>query len=128
MVAIKDIRISNAAFKESKESSGLVAVFVGATSGIGMGTLKALVKNANAPKIYILGRSKSSAATLLNELLSMIPQATLVFIETEVSLMKNVDTACEQIKSDEKKVDILFLSPGYLGFGGRKGTYKSQNW
>ena len=119
MVAIKDVRISNAAFKESKESSGLVAVFVGATSGIGMGTLKALAKNANAPKIYILGRSKNSAASLLIELGTLNPKATFVFIETEISLMKNVDLACEQIKSNEEKVDILFLSPGYLGFGGR---------
>ena len=122
MVAIKDVRISNAAFKASKESSGLVAVFVGATSGIGMGSLKALARKAHEPKVYILGRSKRAAAPLLIELGTLNPQATYVFIETEVSLMRNVDMACEQIKSNEKKVDILFMSPGYLGFGGRNET------
>ncbi|KAK9243327.1 hypothetical protein V1506DRAFT_508583 [Lipomyces tetrasporus] len=46
----------------------MVAVFVGGTSGIGQGTLKQLAKYATAPKVYVVGRSKSSAAPLLREL------------------------------------------------------------
>ncbi|TVY12515.1 Oxidoreductase andH, partial [Lachnellula arida] len=117
MVNIKDVRASNAAFKKS--NSGLVAVFVGATSGIGMGTLKQFAKHANSPTIYIVGRSQSAARALLDELSASNPDAVLNFIETEVSLMKNVDRACDEIKSKETKVDILFVSPGYLSFDGR---------
>ena len=124
MVNIKDVRASNAALKASKESSGLVAVFVGATSGIGMGTLKQFAKYANAPKAYILGRSKKAATPLLDEIKSSNPQGTFEFIETEISLIKNIDLACDDIKSKEKKVDILFLSPGYLTLEGRNGTYQ----
>jgi NADP-dependent 3-hydroxy acid dehydrogenase YdfG len=123
MVNIKDVRKSNLAFKLSGHTSGLVAVFVGATSGVGMGTLKQFAKYATAPKVYVIGRSKTGATPLLNELKALNPEATFAFIETEISLIKNVDLACDEIKSKEKKVDILFMSPGYLSFDGRQGVF-----
>ncbi|KAG0648358.1 Oxidoreductase andH [Hyphodiscus hymeniophilus] len=119
MVNIKDVRISNASLRESKNS--LTAVFVGGTSGIGMGTLKQFAKNVHAPKVYIVGRSKKAAQSLLDELSSSNPQGTFVFLETEIGLMKNVDKVCEDIKTREKKIDLLFMSPGYLSFEGRNG-------
>jgi NAD(P)-dependent dehydrogenase (short-subunit alcohol dehydrogenase family) len=119
MVNIKDVRASNSSFDASKES--LVAVFVGATAGIGMGTLRQFAKHAYKPKIYIVGRSKSAAKPLLDELTTSNPQGTFVFLETEISLMKKVDDVCEEIKAKEKKLDLLFMSPGYLSFEGRNG-------
>ncbi|KAF4628790.1 hypothetical protein G7Y89_g9365 [Cudoniella acicularis] len=119
MVSIKDVRLSNKTFKDLKVS-GLVAVFVGATSGIGMGTLKQFSKNATAPKVYIIGRSKSAATPLLDEIKASNPQGNFIFIETEISLIKNIDGVCDEIKANEKKLDILFLSPGYLSFDGRQ--------
>ena len=127
MVGIKVVRESNAAFKSSAQASGLVAVFVGATSGIGMGSLRQFSKHAKAPKIYILGRSKKAATPLLDELKSLNSEGTYEFIETEISLIRNVDKACDEIKSREKKVDLLFVSPGYLTFGGRDGMF-SKPW
>ncbi|CZT05436.1 uncharacterized protein RCO7_08500 [Rhynchosporium graminicola] len=124
MVSIQDIRKSNATFKSSEQAFGLVAVFVGATSGIGMGSLRQFAKNAKAPKIYILGRSKSAATPLLSEIKTLNPEGIYEFIETEISLIKNVDKACDEIKSKEKKVDLVFTSPGFLAFGGRKGFYR----
>jgi NADP-dependent 3-hydroxy acid dehydrogenase YdfG len=123
MVNIKDVRKSNLAFKLSGHASGLVAIFVGATSGVGMGTLKQFAKYATAPKVYVIGRSKTGATPLLNDLKALNPEATFEFIETEISLIKNVDLACDEIKSKEKKVDILFMSPGYLSFDGRQGVF-----
>jgi len=119
MVNIKDVRKSNLDFKLSGHASNTVAVFVGATSGIGMGTLMQYAKYAQGAKAYIVGRSKSAAQPLLGELKATNPEGTFEFIETEISLIKNVDLACEKIKSKEKKVDILFLSPGFLAYGGR---------
>jgi len=117
MVSIKDVRASNATFEASKDS--LVALFVGATSGIGEGTLKQFAKNAFAPTIYIVGRSKTAAAPLLEHIRTSNPGATINFIETEISLIKNIDKATDEIKSKEKKLDLLFMSPGYLSFDGR---------
>lgn len=123
MVNIRHIRKSNLAFKLSGHVSSLVAVFVGATSGIGLGTLKQYAKYAQGGKAYIIGRSKSAAQPLLDELKESNPTGTFEFIETEISLIKNVDLACDQIKTKEKKVDILFMSPGFLAWGGRIGLF-----
>jgi len=84
-----------------------------------MGTLKQYAKYAPGAKAYIIGRSKSAATSLLNELKESNPEGTFEFIETEISLIKNIDLACDEIKSKEKKIDILFMSPGYLAMGGR---------
>ena len=103
MVSIKDIRKSNADFKSSDQASGLVAVFVGSTSGIGMGSLKQFAKNAKAPKIYILGRSKKAAAPLLDEIQKSNPEGKYDFIETEISLIKNVDKILYYLTTTFKK-------------------------
>jgi NADP-dependent 3-hydroxy acid dehydrogenase YdfG len=119
MVSLKAVRASNAAFKESKQS--VVALFVGATAGIGMSTLQNLAKTAYKPRIYVVGRSKSAAAPLMNGLNASNPEGTFIFIESEISLMKRVDEVCDEIKSKEKKLDLLFISPGNIDFGGRNG-------
>lgn len=118
MVSIKDVRSSNSILKSQAPR---VAFFVGATSGIGLGTLKQFAKSTNNPKAYIVGRSKKAATPLLDELQKLSPEGTFIFIESEISLIKNVDAVSEEIKSKEKKLDLLFLSPGYLSFDGRMG-------
>jgi NADP-dependent 3-hydroxy acid dehydrogenase YdfG len=120
MVLLKDIRLSNDAFKASERH--VVALFVGGTSGIGKGTLIQLVKHVPAPTVYIVGRSKRSATPLLGELNSLNPDARFIFLETEVSLIKNVDAVCKEIRANETKLDLLYMSAGYLSLDGRKGT------
>ncbi|KAJ8064334.1 hypothetical protein OCU04_006678 [Sclerotinia nivalis] len=97
----------------------MVAVFAGATSGIGMGTLKAFVKYANAPKAYIIGRSKLAAGPLVNGLRLSNPSATLCFLEGEISLIREVDRLCDEVKRKEEKVDFALLSAGCLSFDGQ---------
>lgn len=121
MVKISDVRKSNSEFQLSGHSKDLVAVFVGATSGIGMGTLKQFAKYSITPKVYIIGRSKKAAQPLLDELKASNKDGDFEFVETEVSLIKNVVSVCDQIKAKETKVDILFMSPGFLAFGPRQG-------
>ncbi|KAK9312070.1 hypothetical protein V1524DRAFT_440462 [Lipomyces starkeyi] len=120
MVNIKTVRISNSSLKG--KPPGMVALFVGGTSGIGKGTLIQFAKYANAPKVYIVGRSKASATPLLNELKSLNPEGTFIFIETEISLIRNADEVCEGIKVKEQKLDLAFLSPGFLSGAGRQET------
>lgn len=95
-----------------------VAVFVGATRGIGLATLKVLIRALPNPRFYVIGRSKARFAGELALLSEYNPNATVQFVEAEVSLIKAIDSACERIMNLEKHVDLLFMSPGSLAFGG----------
>lgn len=117
MVAIKTVRESNAALKATA-SPGFVAVFAGGTNGIGLSTFKELIKNLTASKIYVVGRSKTRFTDQLAELGSLNPGASIEFVEAELSLLKDVDSVCDVVKSKERKLDLLYMSPGYLAFGG----------
>ncbi|KAK9490970.1 hypothetical protein V1508DRAFT_233127 [Lipomyces doorenjongii] len=122
MVNIKAVQFSNSSLKA--KPPGMVTLFVGGTSGIGKGTLIQFAKYANAPKVYIVGRSKASATPLLNELENLNPQGTFIFIETEISLIRNADEVCKRIKANEQQLDLAFLSPGFLSGAGRQETFE----
>src|SRR5271156_6125078 len=124
MVKLNDVRKSNEALPSL--GPGIVALFVGGTSGVGKSTLKHFAKYADAPKTYIVGRSKAKVQSFLYELEKLNPTGTFTFIETEISLIKNCDDVCEQIREKEKKVDFVFLSTGYLSFEGRNGTISAS--
>lgn len=44
------------------------------------------------------------------------------FIKTDTSLLKNVDVACKEIATMESKINVLFMSAGYLTLKGRDGA------
>lgn len=120
MVALQPIQQSNDGIKNLPD--GLVAVFIGATSGIGEAALKSLNKRAVRPKIYVVGRSASKAAPLLNELRSTNPEGVIEFIEKNASLVHDIDAVASIVKSKETKVDYLFVSAGFISFNGRQET------
>lgn len=125
MVAISIIKESNTKALPSVLPSGLVAVFLGGTSGIGQATLKQFIiaTKDKSPRVYIVGRSTTAAHPLLAELRQLNPSASLEFIQQDVSLVRNVDAAVSQINQHENKVDLLFMSVGFVSFQGRKGQF-----
>ena len=52
----------------------------------------------------------------------MANDGTYAFIKKDVSLLQNVDEACEEIKSKESKVNLLFMSSGTMSLKGREET------
>ncbi|KAF7555936.1 hypothetical protein G7Z17_g1814 [Cylindrodendrum hubeiense] len=124
MVAISIIKDSNTKVLPSALPSGLVAVFLGGTSGIGQATLKQFVvaTKDKSPRVYIVGRSSKAAYPLLAELRQSNPSASIEFIEQDVSLVRSVDAAVSQIRQHESKVDLLFMSVGFVTFQGRIDT------
>ena len=46
----------------------------------------------------------------------MNPEGEAFFIQKDVSLLRNVDELCEQIKKRERKIHCLFLTAGYSEF------------
>ena len=119
MVSLITIRTSNSAL--TKSSTPLTAVFVGSTSGIGLATVKAFAASHPTPKAYIIGRSPSQFQPHLDEIKKTNPDGHFEFIKAEVSLMKEVDRVCDEIKRKEEKIDMLWLSCGVLKFGARDG-------
>ncbi|KAF2192618.1 NAD(P)-binding protein [Zopfia rhizophila CBS 207.26] len=120
MVSLTTIRTHNASLKTL--SPGLVAVFVGGTSGIGLSTAREFVRNTNSPHIYLIGRNQTEASRIIDELHELNPSSQLSFIKSDISLLKSVDEVCKEIKEKESKVNLLFLTAGYLTFKGRDET------
>lgn len=115
MVSYTDVKASNAKIGTCLPE-GLVAVFVGATNGIGEYTLKQFAKHAKKPKVYLIGRSKEAGARIQQECTKLNPAGTFIFISRDTSLIRNVDDLCHEIKASESKINLLFLSIGTLDF------------
>lgn len=115
MVLYKEIITNNELLKAA--GPGLIAVFVGATNGIGLGALKAFAKHMDSPTIYIVGRSLPRLERLITELKGLNNIATIFpVIAKDLTLVKDAEMAVKEISATAKKVDILIMSPGYLTF------------
>lgn len=115
MVNYTDVKKSNAKIS-STLPEGLVAVFVGATNGIGEYTLREFAKQAKSPKVYFIGRSQEAGSRIQQECTKLNPDGHFTFISRDTSLLKNVDDLCHEIKAKEKAINLLFLSIGTLDF------------
>ncbi len=113
MVTLTAVQASNACIPTTVPS-GLVAIFVGGTSGIGEYTLKEFARVARKPSIYNIGRSQEASDRIAFECKKLNVNAQYTFIQADVSLIRSVDAVCEQIQAKEKAVNILFLSAGTL--------------
>jgi len=120
MVSLSEIRASNA-MAASLLPNNLVAVFVGATSGIGEATLKKFAEylgrnnNSNSnPRVYFIGRSQEAGTRIEAECQALNPSGRYTFIKADVSLIRVVDEVCEEIKKTEGYVNLLFLTCGVL--------------
>jgi len=100
----------------------LVGVFVGGTSGIGESTAREFIRHTRAPRVYLVGRSREQADRLITEFKALNGDAQTHFIQSDVSLLRNVDEVCKEIASKETKVNLLVLSAGILSMKGRDET------
>ncbi|KAK5652873.1 hypothetical protein OQA88_9539 [Cercophora sp. LCS_1] len=116
MVSLEQAQSSNARIA-SDLPAGLVAVFLGGTAGIGKLALTAFAKKTVKPRIYFLGRSKEKGDRIAAELKELNPDGEYSFINSDVSLLHNVDDVCREIKSREKHINLLFLTTGTLQSG-----------
>ncbi|KAH8819902.1 hypothetical protein F5884DRAFT_892876 [Xylogone sp. PMI_703] len=111
MVLLSEIQSSNALISSTLPPD-LVAVFVGATSGIGEITLKELARNVPQLRAYFVGRSQDAGDRITTECKAINPKGKYTFIKANVSLVSVVDEVCNEIKAKEEALNILFLSAG----------------
>lgn len=130
MVSYNTIKTTNTTVLPSSLPQNLTAVFLGATSGIGQSALRQLAQASvhKAPRVYIVGRNARAAEPFLAELRQTNPSGTFVFVEHDVSLIAGVNAAVAEIQDSlrtegESKIDLLFLSMGFISFEGRTGRY-----
>lgn len=127
MVVLSLVRESNLRLKSHQSGINPVAVFVGATQGIGLSSLEQYAAHTVAPKIYIVGRNEAVGARIIEDLKTRRNRdGEYIFLHAEVSLLEGVDKACEEVKRRENKLDLLFMSPGAISFRGRDGELLCQ--
>jgi NADP-dependent 3-hydroxy acid dehydrogenase YdfG len=129
MVLLTSVTDSNAQL--STLPSGLVAVFIGATAGIGEITLKKFAQHARKPRAYLIGRSQSAADRIIASCRQLNGEGEYIFIKADVSLMENVDEVCEVIKRKEKSINILFMTAGLPvldGSGRQINKARNRKW
>ena len=112
MVALTAVKASNVLLASSLPN--LVAVFVGGTSGIGEFTLKAFAQHTRQPRAYFIGRSQEAGNRIKAECQKLNPTGEFIFMEADTSLIRNIDKVCDEIKTKEKNINILFLTTGTL--------------
>jgi NADP-dependent 3-hydroxy acid dehydrogenase YdfG len=115
MVALQDVISSNGQIR-SALPRGLVAVFVGGTSGVGEYTVKTFTKYAVAPRIYIVGRCQDAADRIMSECKEFNKDGEYEFIKADISLLKTVDDVCRLICSKETAINLLFQSQGSMAY------------
>jgi NAD(P)-dependent dehydrogenase (short-subunit alcohol dehydrogenase family) len=115
MVALQDVVSSNERIR-SALPKGMVAVFVGGTSGVGEYTVKAFAKYAAAPRVYIVGRSQDAADRIMSECEEINADGEYQFIKADISLLKTVDDVCREICSKEMAIHLLFQSQGSMAY------------
>jgi len=115
MVSLDEIRTSNLQIS-TKLPPGLVAVFVGATNGIGENTIKQWAKYTTRPRVYFVGRSAEAGQRIAAECKAVNVDGEFIFVQKDTSLMRNVDEICEEIKRKEKTINLLFMSIGTLAW------------
>jgi NAD(P)-dependent dehydrogenase (short-subunit alcohol dehydrogenase family) len=134
MVNINTVRTVNESLVKAQP---IVAVFVGATGGIGEASIRALAATHSTRgkglRAYIIGRNASAAQKIISDCERICPPGQFRFLKAEdLSLLENVDLVCEELMSAEKKeeesghgkamIDFLVQTQAYLVFGeARKG-------
>lgn len=112
MVKLDKIHASNANL--SSLGPGRVAMFVGATSGIGLATMTEYARYADTPKIYIVGRNADRLSQIVADLKKVNDTGTYVPLQGQITLFRNVDAICEGFKRKETSLHLLVMSPGYI--------------
>ncbi|KAK7419214.1 hypothetical protein QQZ08_010926 [Neonectria magnoliae] len=122
MVTLQTIQQSNASV--ATLPPGLVALFIGATSGIGQSTLQHFAQHASSPRIYTVARPQTATSheKFLASLRQSNPSSSYSLITADHTLVSDIDKVVAAIKEKETKLDILFMSTASFAFEERDNT------
>lgn len=114
----------------------LVAVFVGATSGIGEYSVRALAATHGTTgaglRLYLVGRNAVAAEKVFADCRRLCPAGKFVFVQADdLALLKNIDVVASEIikleneeagkTGEASRIDFLVMCQGIAKFDGRDG-------
>lgn len=134
MVSLNDVQEAN---KLTFSHRPYVAVFVGATSGIGEYTISELARQLSGnsheeSRLYLIGRNTTAGDRVISECKTSCPGIEIIWIKAQdLALLADVDRICQEIRDHEKRrcadrephIDLLFMTQGKVDFGDRSGTW-----
>jgi NAD(P)-dependent dehydrogenase (short-subunit alcohol dehydrogenase family) len=134
MVAVEKVRAANASFFQQRS---LVAVFIGATSGIGEYSVREMARLYGGAKqlslrLYIVGRNSTAAGKIINDCSRACPNGLFTFVQSEdLASINDVDRTSAKIleleqknaQNDTPRIDFLVMTQGRVVFGPRQGRY-----
>jgi len=94
---------------------GKIAVITGGTRGIGFATVKKFLKEG--AKVILFGHSESSVSKALNMLLEENPKYEVTGMNPDLSSLKSVALAMENVIKMYGKIDILINNAGVSSYG-----------
>lgn len=114
--------------------AGPVALFAGATAGLGEAILKAYAGKHTNARIYFVGRNEVAAQQIIRDVRQLWKDAPknsegegdIIFLKADLSLLRNVRGVAEEFmrrEGDNARLDFLCMSQGYLTLRGRIGRY-----
>ena len=67
-------------------------------------------------------RREAEANRIISELLEINPEGKATFIQKDISIIRNVDAVCADLRVKEPLINGLFLTAGYMTLKGRSET------
>ena len=92
--------------------SGRVAIVTGATSGIGLETVRELARNGS--RVILAARNEVKAASVLAELWKELPDADLIFHHLDVSSLDSVRAFAEWYLARDETLHLLVNNAGIM--------------
>ncbi|KAI1135882.1 putative estradiol 17 beta-dehydrogenase [Hypoxylon sp. FL0543] len=101
--------------RDIPDLEGKVYIVTGSNTGIGK-EVSRLLYSKNA-KIYIAARSETKAQQAINDIKESAPSSagSLVFLQLDLSDLRNVKAAAEKLLAQEQRLHSLFNNAGLMG-------------
>lgn len=102
-----------------------VALFIGATNGIGLNTILDYAKatiNCDSITIYIGGRDQTKGESVIADIKKINPKATVHFLLHNMVYVKEAKKLADTVKSKETQLNLVFISSGGFPKPGRNET------
>ena len=133
MVSHEEVQSTNDEFFRNRS---LVAVLIGATSGIGEYTARAMAtlygKHTASLRLYIVGRNGTAAQKIMSECSRLCPNGSFQFVKAgDLASIKEVDRVSNELLGIEQqqnrdsvpRIDFLMMTQGQVVFGPRRGLF-----